>query len=76
MITITNITCVAEIDTYFSDVAFLQQLLLKTSVFQDVLLYQLVNYLLQSNQMECHILILQSHYFIHLCSVTSRKVKF
>jgi len=55
---------------------FLQQLLLKTSVYQDGLLCQLDSYLLLTYQMECHILILQSHYFINLLSVTSRKVKF
>ena len=75
-ITIPNFTCLAEIVNYFSDVGLLQQLLLKTSVFQDGLLCQLVNYLLFSYQMECHILILKSNYSINLHSVTSKKVKF
>ena len=76
MITIPNFILLAEIVNYFSDMGFLQQLLLNTSVFQDGLLWQLVNSLMQSYQMECHILIIQSHYFIDLWSVTSRKVKF
>jgi len=54
---------------------FLQQLLLKTSVFQDGLLCQLVNDLLLTYQMECHILILQSHYFINH-NLSHQKVKF
>ena len=55
VIAIQDFIRVVEIVNYFSHMGFLQQLLLKTSVFQDGLLCQLVNYLLLSYQMECHI---------------------
>jgi len=45
-ITIPNLTCLAEIVNYFSDMGFLQQLLLKNSVLQEGLLCQLVSFLL------------------------------
>jgi len=57
-ITMPDFIRLAETVNYFSDMGFLQQLLLKTSVFQDGLLCRLVNYLLLSYQMECHILML------------------
>ena len=45
-ITIPDFIRLVETVNYFSDMGFLQQLLLKTSVFQDGLLCRLVNYLL------------------------------